>query len=46
MNLIKGIKNGIIDIIVSDHKPEDEESKDLLFKNVQLEPLELKLFYL
>ena len=31
MNLIKGIKNGVIDIIVSDHKPEDEESKRLTF---------------
>ena len=32
MNLIKGIKNGVIDIIVSDHKPEDEESKRLTFQ--------------
>ena len=32
INLIKGIKNGVIDIIVSDHKPEDEESKRLTFQ--------------
>jgi dihydroorotase len=29
--LIKGIKEGLIDVIVSDHKPEDEESKRLPF---------------
>ena len=29
--LIKGIKEGYIDVIVSDHKPEDEESKRLTF---------------
>ena len=29
--LIKGIKDGYIDVIVSDHKPEDEESKRLPF---------------
>ena len=29
--LIKGIKDGHIDVIVSDHKPEDEESKRLPF---------------
>ncbi len=29
--LIKGIKDGFIDVIVSDHKPEDEESKRLPF---------------
>tara|TARA_Y100001970_G_scaffold276109_1_gene378330 strand:+ start:878 stop:2170 length:1293 start_codon:yes stop_codon:yes gene_type:complete len=29
--LIKGIKDGLIDVIVSDHKPEDEESKRLPF---------------
>ena len=32
LDLIKGVKNGIIDIIVSDHKPEDEESKRLTFQ--------------
>ncbi len=29
--LIAGIKDGLIDVIVSDHKPEDEESKRLPF---------------
>ena len=29
--LIEGIKDGLIDVIVSDHKPEDEESKRLPF---------------
>ena len=29
--LIQGIKEGLIDVIVSDHKPEDEESKRLPF---------------
>ena len=29
--LIKGIKDGYVDVIVSDHKPEDEESKRLPF---------------
>ena len=29
--LIQGIKNNLIDVIVSDHKPEDEESKRLPF---------------
>ena len=32
LKLIDGIKEGIIDIIVSDHKPEDEESKRLTFQ--------------
>jgi len=31
LSLINGIKDGLIDIIVSDHKPEDEESKRLPF---------------
>ncbi len=30
--LLDGVKNGLIDIIVSDHKPEDEESKRLTFQ--------------
>ena len=30
--LIDAIKNGLIDVIVSDHKPEDEESKRLPFQ--------------
>ena len=29
--LVQGIEQGIIDVIVSDHKPEDEESKRLTF---------------
>jgi dihydroorotase len=29
--LVQGIKDGLIDVIVSDHKPEDEESKRLTF---------------
>ena len=32
LKLVDGIKEGIIDIIVSDHKPEDEESKRLTFQ--------------
>ena len=31
ISLVNGLKNGIIDVIVSDHKPEDEESKRLTF---------------
>jgi len=29
--LVEGIKNGLIDVIVSDHTPEDEEGKRLPF---------------
>ncbi len=29
--LVEGLKQGVIDVIVSDHKPEDEESKRLTF---------------
>ena len=29
--LVQGLKDGMIDVIVSDHKPEDEESKRLTF---------------
>ena len=29
--LVQGLKEGVIDVIVSDHKPEDEESKRLTF---------------
>mgnify|MGYP001189587526 FL=1 len=32
LDLIEGIRNKSIDIIVSDHKPEDEESKRLTFQ--------------
>ena len=31
MSLIQGIKENLIDVIVSDHSPEDEESKRLPF---------------
>ena len=31
MALVQGLKDGLIDVIVSDHKPEDEESKRLTF---------------
>ncbi len=31
MALVEGLKNGLIQVIVSDHKPEDEESKRLTF---------------
>jgi len=51
--LINGIKNGIIDVIVSDHKPEDEESKRLTFSQAAtgasgietLLPLALELYH-
>ena len=29
--MVNGVNDGIIDVIVSDHKPEDEESKRLTF---------------
>ena len=32
LSLVKGIKDGLIDVIVSDHLPEDEESKRLPFE--------------
>ena len=31
VSLVKGVKDGLIDVIVSDHTPEDEESKRLPF---------------
>ena len=31
LSLVEGLKNDIIDVIVSDHKPEDEEQKRLTF---------------
>ena len=31
LSLIKGMNQNLIDVIVSDHKPEDEESKRLTF---------------
>jgi dihydroorotase len=53
ISLISAIKNGIIDVIVSDHKPEDEESKRLTFSQAAtgasgietLLPLVLELYH-
>jgi len=52
-SLIKGINKDLIDVIVSDHKPEDEESKRLTFSQAAtgasgietLLPLTLELFH-
>ena len=51
--LVKAVNEGIIDVIVSDHKPEDEESKRLTFSQAAtgasgvetLLPLALELFH-
>ena len=53
LSLINGIKDGLINVIVSDHKPEDEESKRLPFAKAAtgaigvetLLPLSLELFH-
>ena len=53
VELVKGINKNIIDVIVSDHKPEDEESKRLTFSQAAtgasgietLLPLALELFH-
>ncbi len=53
VSLIKGINNDLIDVIVSDHKPEDEEQKRLTFAQAStgasgvetLLPLALELFH-
>ena len=53
LSLIKGINHNLIDVIVSDHKPEDEESKRLTFSQAAtgasgietLLPLALELFH-
>ena len=53
LSLIKGINQNLIDVIVSDHKPEDEESKRLTFSQAAtgasgietLLPLALELFH-
>lgn len=53
LSLVKGIKDDLIDVIVSDHKPEDEESKRLTFAQATpgasgvetLLPLALELFH-
>jgi len=52
-SLVNAVKDGIIDVIVSDHKPEDEESKRLTFAQAAtgaagvetLLPLALELFH-
>ena len=52
-SLIKGINSDLIDVIVSDHKPEDEEQKRLTFSQAAtgasgietLLPLSLELFH-
>ena len=51
--MIEGIKNNLIDVIVSDHVPEDEESKRLPFAQAAsgsigietLLPLALELYH-
>ncbi len=51
--LIKGVNNDLIDVIVSDHKPEDEEQKRLTFAQAAagasgietLLPLALELYH-
>jgi len=53
ISLIEGINKNLIDVIVSDHKPEDEESKRLTFSQAAtgasgietLLPLALELFH-
>ncbi len=53
LSLIKAINNDLIDVIVSDHKPEDEESKRITFSQAAtgasgietLLPLTLELFH-
>ena len=52
-SLVKALNDGIIDVIVSDHKPEDEESKRLTFAQAAtgatgvetLLPLSLELYH-
>ena len=53
LSLVQGVNDGTIDVIVSDHKPEDEESKRLTFAQATtgaagvetLLPLALELFH-
>jgi len=53
LSLVEGVNNGSIDTIVSDHKPEDEESKRLTFSQAAtgatgletLLPLALELYH-
>ena len=52
-SLVQAVDDGVIDVIVSDHKPEDEDSKRLTFKQANtgasgietLLPLSLELFH-
>ncbi len=53
LELVKGVKEGLIDVIVSDHVPEDEESKRLPFSQAAtgaigietLLPLALEMYH-
>ena len=53
LSLVKGLSDGVIDVIVSDHKPEDEEQKRLTFAQAEtgasgietLLPLSLELYH-
>ena len=53
LSLVESVNDGTIDVIVSDHKPEDEESKRLTFSQAAtgasgietLLPLSLELFH-
>ena len=53
LSLVQGIKDGLIDVIVSDHLPEDEESKRLPFSQAAtgaigvetLLPLSLEMYH-
>ena len=53
LSLVRGIKDGLIDVIVSDHLPEDEESKRLPFSQAAtgaigvetLLPLSLEMYH-
>ena len=53
LSLVEGLNDGTIDVIVSDHKPEDEESKRLTFSQAAtgasgietLLPLALELYH-
>ena len=53
IGLVKGLSDGTIDVIVSDHKPEDEEQKRLTFAQARtgasgietLLPLSLELYH-
>ena len=53
LSLVQGIRDGLIDVIVSDHVPEDEESKRLPFAQAAtgaigvetLLPLSLEMYH-